>query len=111
MCSCEIPISSKACNRRSFGFDEFVCFSFVLVAHDTSSSNPNRDGILVSPQSRLTSDFEVIGMIGQGGFGHVFKVNRLRSILISISSIRYKTNSMVVSMLSNRFFLKVQTNM
>jgi hypothetical protein len=30
--------------------------------------------MLVSAQSRLKSDFEVIGIIGRGGFGHVFKV-------------------------------------
>jgi hypothetical protein len=30
--------------------------------------------MLVSAQSRLKSDFEVIGTIGRGGFGHVFKV-------------------------------------
>ena len=30
--------------------------------------------MLTSAQSRLKSDFEVIGIIGRGGFGHVFKV-------------------------------------
>lgn len=30
--------------------------------------------MLASAQSRLKSDFEVIGIIGRGGFGHVFKV-------------------------------------
>ena len=30
--------------------------------------------MLVSAQSRLKSDFEVTGIIGRGGFGHVFKV-------------------------------------
>ena len=35
--------------------------------------------MLVSAQSRLKSDFEVIGIIGRGGFGHVFKVKFLRN--------------------------------
>ena len=43
---------------------------------DTSSTNNNNDEMVVSAQSRLTSDFEVIGIIGQGGFGHVFKVRK-----------------------------------
>ena len=44
---------------------------------DTSSTNTNNDEILVSAQSRIKSDFEVIGIIGRGGFGHVFKVTKL----------------------------------
>lgn len=43
-------------------------------ARDTSSTSNNHDEMLVSAQSRLKSDFEVIGIIGRGGFGHVFKV-------------------------------------
>jgi hypothetical protein len=43
---------------------------------DTSSTNTNNDEILVSAQSRIKSDFEVIGIIGRGGFGHVFKVTK-----------------------------------
>ncbi len=36
--------------------------------------------MLVSAQSRLKSDFEVIGIIGRGGFGHVFKVKLFNKI-------------------------------
>lgn len=60
--------------------------------HDTSSSNHNRDAMLVSAQSRLTSDFEVIGMIGQGGFGHVFKVqNKLDGCFYAVKQILLKS--------------------
>ncbi len=45
---------------------------------DTSSTNNSHDEMLVSAQSRLKSDFEVIGIIGRGGFGHVFKVKLLK---------------------------------
>jgi hypothetical protein len=47
---------------------------------DTSSTNNNNDEMLVSAQSRLKSDFEVIGIIGRGGFGHVFKVKLFNKI-------------------------------
>ncbi|CAF0782618.1 unnamed protein product [Didymodactylos carnosus] len=39
-----------------------------------SGSINNDDNILVSAQSRLKSDFEVLGIVGTGGFGHVFKI-------------------------------------
>ncbi len=47
---------------------------------DTSSTNNSHDEMLVSAQSRLKSDFEVIGIIGRGGFGHVFKVKFFKKI-------------------------------
>ena len=44
------------------------------VDRETSSTQSNHEEMLVSAQSRLKSDFEVIGTVGRGGFGHVFKV-------------------------------------
>lgn len=64
-------------------------FSFLSIAkiqplaRDTSSTSHNTDEMLVSAQSRLKSDFEVIGTIGRGGFGHVFKVKINTDIEIS----------------------------
>lgn len=57
--------------------------SFAVAVHywresldrETNSTNSNNDEMLVSAQSRLKSDFEVTGIIGRGGFGHVFKVS------------------------------------
>lgn len=46
--------------------------------------------MLVSAQSRLKSDFEVIGIIGRGGFGHVFKVKTKRILKTNITLIRYR---------------------
>jgi hypothetical protein len=55
---------------------------------DTSSTNNNNDEMLVSAQSRLKSDFEVIGIIGRGGFGHVFKVKFFNKKKMNFSSKR-----------------------
>ena len=44
---------------------------------ETSSAHSNQEEMLVSAQSRLKSDFEVIGIVGRGGFGHVFKVENV----------------------------------
>jgi hypothetical protein len=55
---------------------------------DTSSTNNNNDEMLVSAQSRLKSDFEVIGIIGRGGFGHVFKVKFFDKKKMNFSSKR-----------------------
>jgi hypothetical protein len=52
----------------------FVLINTKSLDRDTSSTNHNNEEMLVSAQSRLKSDFEVIGIIGRGGFGHVFKV-------------------------------------
>ncbi|CAF4393029.1 unnamed protein product [Rotaria socialis] len=59
---------------------------------DNSSTNSNNDEMLVSAQSRLKSDFEVIGMIGRGGFGHVFKVqNKLDGCFYAVKQILLKS--------------------
>ena len=45
-------------------------------------------------QSRLNTEFEVIGVIGQGGFGEVLKVkNKLDSRFYAIKRIRINPNS------------------
>jgi hypothetical protein len=54
-------------------------FLSIFVIHhfldgETNSALNNNEVMLVSAQSRLKSDFEVIGIVGRGGFGHVFKV-------------------------------------
>jgi hypothetical protein len=54
----------------------FVLINTKSLDRDTSSTNHNNEEMLVSAQSRLKSDFEVIGIIGRGGFGHVFKVTK-----------------------------------
>jgi hypothetical protein len=50
--------------------------------------------MLVSAQSRLKSDFEVIGIIGRGGFGHVFKVKffMTNKLLLKKNEFRCKIN-------------------
>lgn len=45
--------------------------------------------MLVLAESRLTSDFEVIRTIGQGGFGRVFKVKLPNSLSVEISYDRW----------------------
>lgn len=50
---------------------------FVELDRETNSTQSNQEEMLVSAQSRLKSDFEVIGSVGRGGFGHVFKVNNV----------------------------------
>ncbi|CAF0743751.1 unnamed protein product [Rotaria sordida] len=60
--------------------------------HDTSSTHSNNDEMLVSAQSRLKSDFEVIGIIGRGGFGNVFKVqNKLDGCFYAVKQILLKS--------------------
>lgn len=46
----------------------------LFLDRDTDSISNDNGEMLVSAQSRLKSDFEVIGIIGRGGFGNVFKV-------------------------------------
>ncbi|CAF2775368.1 unnamed protein product [Rotaria sp. Silwood2] len=59
---------------------------------DTGSTNNNNDEMLVSAQSRLKSDFEVIGIIGRGGFGNVFKVqNKLDGCFYAVKQILLKS--------------------
>ncbi|CAF3396443.1 unnamed protein product [Rotaria sp. Silwood1] len=59
---------------------------------DTGSTNSNNDEMLVSAQSRLKSDFEVIGIIGRGGFGNVFKVqNKLDGCFYAVKQILLKS--------------------
>lgn len=59
---------------------------------ETNSTQSNQEEMLVSAQSRLKSDFEVIGIVGRGGFGHVFKVqNKLDGCFYAVKQILLKS--------------------
>ncbi|CAF0823490.1 unnamed protein product [Adineta steineri] len=76
-------------NESQTNFDRLISDS---ENRDTNSTSNNNDEMLVSAQSRLKSDFEVIGSIGRGGFGHVFKVqNKLDGCFYAVKQILLKS--------------------
>ncbi|UJR36098.1 hypothetical protein I4U23_028833 [Adineta vaga] len=76
-------------NEAQTNFDRFISDSD---NRDTNSTSHSNDEMLVSAQSRLKSDFEVIGIIGRGGFGQVFKVqNKLDGCFYAVKQILLKS--------------------